>query len=54
MVGLTREIRGARIPLTAARGVVRASSNDWLKSIFLRKGYHTGQNQRAARFFAFD
>jgi hypothetical protein len=54
MVELTREIRGAHIPITAARGVVGASSNDWLKSIFLQKGCRTGQNQRAARFSAFD
>ena len=37
MVELTREIRGARIPVTAARGVVRASSNDWLRAFSFKK-----------------
>ena len=54
MVELKRVIRGARIPITVVRGVIEASSNDWLKSIFLQKGCRTGQNQCAARFSAFD
>ena len=54
MVELTRETRDARLPIAAARGVVKASSDDWSKNIFLHKGHRTGQNQRATRFSAFD